>query len=97
MEKPINTVWQLLGQQSSYTWGFKANSYMERYLMETELPKFVRLNDTSFIHTQATDEVIDMVRNGRHVYIDWKTNLMHIMKRQFLRNDRCDFSLSMFS
>lgn len=54
----------------------------------------MRLNDSTMLHDQATDEVIEMVRHGQHVYIDWKTNLQHIMKRQYLQNDRCDFSLS---
>lgn len=97
MEKPINTVWQLIAKQNSYSWGYKGNTYMEKYLMETDLPKYMKLNASGIIHPQATNEVIELVRAGKHVYIDWKTNLQHIMKRQFLRNDRCDFSLSMCS
>lgn len=96
MEKPISTVWQLIAQQNSYSWGYKGNTYMEKYLMETDLPKYIRLNASGIIHPQATDEVIESVRAGKHVYMDWKTNLQHIMKRQFLRYDRCDFSLSVY-
>lgn len=57
----------------------------------------MRLNESGIVHQQPSEEIIQLVRNGKHVYIDWKTNLQHVMKRQFLKTDRCDFSLSMYS
>lgn len=33
------------------------------------------------------------MRSERHVYIDWKSNLQRIMRREFLATDACDFAL----
>lgn len=33
MEMPIETVWQLLGHGGTYSWGYKGNTYMEKYLI----------------------------------------------------------------
>lgn len=45
------------------------------------------------LYDEETNEMIEAVREGKHVHIDWKTNLQYIMKREFLEYDRCDFIL----
>lgn len=35
-----------------------------------------------------------MVRQGKFVHIDWRSNLQYIMRREYLRTDTCDFTLS---
>lgn len=55
--------------------------------------KYKRLNDGAIVHIQETMDIIEQVRQGKHVYIDWKSNLQYIMKREFLETDRCDFGL----
>lgn len=32
MEQPIDTVWQLLAQEGTYSWGIKSNTLLEKYL-----------------------------------------------------------------
>lgn len=44
-------------------------------------------------HEEVSPETVEKVRYGKHIHIDWKTNLHYIMKREFLLNDRCDFVL----
>ena len=38
-------------------------------------------------------EALERVRLGTHVYIDWRVNLLQLMKRDFNSNGRCDFSI----
>lgn len=56
-------------------------------------PKYRELYDHAEIHSKQDAQVVDRVRKGEHVYIDWKTNLLFLMKREFLETGRCDFSL----
>lgn len=63
------------------------------YLQGTDDVKYKKLFDGAIVHLQESDEIIQQVRRGKHVYIDWKSNLQYIMKREFLLTDRCDFGL----
>lgn len=45
------------------------------------------------LYAHETSEIIENVRRGKHVYIDWKINLQYILKRDFLQTDRCDLGL----
>lgn len=96
MEIPVNTVHELTNNKNGYTWGIRANTYLEKYLMETDIEKYMRLNESVVIHDQASVDVVELVRKGKHVFIDWKSNLMHIMRMNYLEFERCDFSMSTF-
>ncbi|XP_026819270.1 ionotropic receptor 93a-like [Rhopalosiphum maidis] len=37
--------------------------------------------------------IIERVRSGKHAFIHRRTNLMYIMKNDFLKTNRCDFSI----
>nr|CAD7575173.1 unnamed protein product [Timema californicum] len=45
-------------------------------------------------HPELTPEVINHVRWGQHVYLEWKINLQYLMKREFLATNSCDFALA---
>lgn len=94
MEIPINSVHALVNNKDGFSWGIRANTYLEKYLHETDIEKYIRFNKSTIVHERASGEMVQMVRNGKHVYVDWKTNILHIMKKEFLLNDRCDFSMS---
>lgn len=64
------------------------------YSQDTEEAKYRLLYDGAKFHYEDTNDIIESIRSGKYVYIDWKTNLQYIMKREFLANDRCDFALS---
>ncbi|XP_059609151.1 ionotropic receptor 93a [Phlebotomus argentipes] len=93
IEIPITTIGQLVNKRSFVSWSTKSGSFLEEFLAETDEPKYKRLLDGMEFQTEATNEIIESVRQGKHVYIDWKSNLQYIMKREFLVNDRCDFAL----
>lgn len=94
MEIPLNTVHDLVHNKNGYTWGIRTNTYLEKYLRETDINKYLLLNRSTVIHERASTEAVQLIRNGKHVFVDWKTNILHIMKKEFLINDRCDFSIS---
>lgn len=54
----------------------------------------MKLNDTTEIHDSISNATIARIRNGKHIIIDWETNLMHVMRREFLETDKCEFTLS---
>ncbi|XP_055690671.1 ionotropic receptor 93a [Lutzomyia longipalpis] len=93
IEIPITTVSQLVGKAGAVSWSTKSGSFLEEFLAETDEPKYKRLLDGMTFNTETSAETIESVRRGRHVYIDWKSNLQYIMKKEFLINDRCDFAL----
>lgn len=62
-------------------------------MRNSDEPKYNRLLRGSDFTKDVTPEIIQKVRTGKHIYIDWKSNLQYIMKKEFLVNDRCDFSL----
>jgi glutamate receptor, ionotropic, invertebrate len=75
------------------TWGLRANTYLEDYLKESDNVKHQLLLKFAASHDELTGDIIERVRQGHHVYIDWKMNLLYIMKSQFLQTDHCDFAL----
>lgn len=95
MEIPVNTVHELINNKNGITWGIRGNTFVEKYLRETDIEKYMRLNESATVYTQVTPDVIERVRKGKHIFIDWKSNLLHIMRKHYLEFDRCDFSLSM--
>uniref|UniRef100_A0A1B0CLF6 Putative glutamate-gated kainate-type ion channel receptor subunit glur5 n=1 Tax=Lutzomyia longipalpis TaxID=7200 RepID=A0A1B0CLF6_LUTLO len=90
IEIPITT----LEKTGAVSWSTKIREvFFEEFLVETDEPKYKRLLDGMTFNTETSAETIESVRRGRHVYIDWKSNLQYIMKKEFLINDRCDFAL----
>lgn len=54
------------------------------------------LYEGAILHDLADDVLLDMIRNQKHVYIEWKTNLQWLMKQDFVKTNSCDFSLGLF-
>lgn len=93
IEIPITTVGQLVGKSGAVSWSTKSGTFLEEFLSETDEPKYKKLLDGMAFNTETSSDTIENVRQGKHVYIDWKSNLQYIMKKEFLVNDRCDFAL----
>lgn len=66
-------------------------------MQETDIEKYVKLNDSTETHDSVTNSTISRVRSGKHIIIDWETNLLNIMRKEYLETDKCEFTLSMFS
>lgn len=44
-------------------------------------------------HEGLSRSIIERVRSGKHAFIHRQTNLMYIMKDDFLKTNRCDFAI----
>jgi len=44
-------------------------------------------------HEELSQSIIERVRSGKHAFIHRRTNLMYIMKNDFLKTNRCDFAI----
>ncbi|XP_011686860.1 PREDICTED: glutamate receptor ionotropic, delta-2-like [Wasmannia auropunctata] len=95
MDTAILTVDDLIAHKRHLTWGFPNGSYLEEYLKNAEEEKYHILLERAQIHnaTQAVD-VIERVKAGKHVLIDWRSTLRFSMRSDLLLTEGCAFSLS---
>lgn len=56
-------------------------------------PKLKALYTQAELHSGITEELMNRVRSGKHIYIHRKTNLLFLLKKEFQRTNSCDFSL----
>ncbi|KAG5667976.1 hypothetical protein PVAND_015934 [Polypedilum vanderplanki] len=90
----VKTVGELV-RQSAMSWGMRSGTYFEDYIRDSnDIPKYETLYKGAKFHSDENPEIIDLVRQGKHVYIDWKSNLLYIMRREYLKTETCDFALS---
>lgn len=90
----VKTVGQLVSQ-SSLSWGMRSGTYLEEYIRETQdIPKYTKLFRGGKFYLDEDENIIDDVRKGHHAYIDWRSNLQYIMRREYLVTGTCDFTLS---
>ncbi len=54
---------------------------------------FRAIYEGAIFHDQADENLLAKIRDHHHYYIEWKTNLLFIMKRNFLQSNACDYSL----
>jgi glutamate receptor, ionotropic, invertebrate len=52
------------------------------------------LYESAIFYSDENSFIINEVREGKQVHIDWRSNLKYIMRREFLSTDTCDFTLS---
>ncbi|KYN41871.1 Glutamate receptor delta-2 subunit [Trachymyrmex septentrionalis] len=91
----ILTVDDLIAQKNKLTWGFPNGSFLEEYLKNAEEEKYHILLERAIIHN-ATQEVdmIEQIKMGKHVLIDWRSTLRFLMRSDLLLTKGCAFSLS---
>lgn len=44
-------------------------------------------------HKELSQSIIERVRSGKHALIHRQTNLIYVMKTDFLQTNRCDFTI----
>ncbi|XP_014486779.1 PREDICTED: glutamate receptor ionotropic, delta-2-like [Dinoponera quadriceps] len=95
MDTAILTVDDLIAHKGKVTWGFPNGSFLGEYLKNAEDEKYHIIWERAEIHnaTQAA-EVIEKVKAGKHVLIDWRSTLRFLMRNDLLLNGGCSFSLS---
>ncbi|XP_032780449.2 ionotropic receptor 93a [Daphnia magna] len=90
---PINTLQDLIDNKGSLTWGILRGTALEDFLKTSDEKLYRDLYEGAILHDLADDILLDMIRNQKHVYIEWKTNLQWLMKQDFVKTNSCDFSL----
>ena len=56
-------------------------------------PKMKELYDRAELHAGVTEKLMSRVRQGEHIYMNRKTNILFLLKREFQRTNSCDYSL----
>ncbi|XP_062556939.1 ionotropic receptor 93a isoform X2 [Armigeres subalbatus] len=92
---PITTINQLIRNEQGVSWSIRRGTLLEQFLQETDDPKYVKLHKQAKYVSEESTKMVDTIRSGHHVHIDWRTNLKYLMKKEFLKSDRCDFALSL--
>ncbi|CAG9864021.1 unnamed protein product [Phyllotreta striolata] len=93
---PITTLDELIAHKDTVSWSFREGSFLEKELAISNEPRYKTILERRLKHTSTDNEgLIRSMVEGKHVYIDWKQKLTFIMKRQFLKTDRCDFVLGL--
>jgi hypothetical protein len=71
---------------------------LEEFIKDTDSEKvsekYQHLYKGASFYSDENEKIIDEVRKGKHVYIDWRSNLKYIMRREYLKTETCDFALS---
>ncbi|KAF6200681.1 hypothetical protein GE061_005125 [Apolygus lucorum] len=98
MDKLISNIDQLMEKSAfngkgTITWSFPKTSTIHQLLKDTDNNKFNDFYEAGEKLEQLTPDVISRIRNGEHVYIQRKSMLLYIMKQEFLRTQRCDYSI----
>ena len=44
------------------------------------------------MYRKLESETIEKIRKGEHVYMDWKTNMLFLTKKQYMETGTCDFT-----
>lgn len=44
-------------------------------------------------HGELSRTVVERVRSGKHAFVHRRTNLIYIMKNDYLQTNRCDFTI----
>ena len=55
-------------------------------------PKYKELYDNAQLYRKLESETVEKIRKGEHVYMDWKTNMLFLTKKQYMETGTCDFT-----
>jgi hypothetical protein len=90
----VKTIGELVSS-TTLSWGMRSGTYLEEYIRDVaDIPKYTQLHKGATFYQEENEGIADQVRKGKHVYIDWKSNLLYIMRREHLKTETCDFALS---
>lgn len=73
----------------------RSGTYLEDCIRNVQdAPKYTALYKSATLYAEENEQIADEVRKGTHAYIDWRSNLQYIMRREHLKTETCDFALS---
>lgn len=95
MDTPILTVEDLLSRSDEFTWGFPNGSFLEEYLQGNDLAKYKSLlANSERQNSSSLYDNLNRIREGKHVFIDWRSSLTFLMRKDYLITEKCSFFLS---
>lgn len=89
----LNTVNMILKEVHTFI-KFEINQIIFVSIQETDIEKYVKLNESTETHDSINNVTMTRIRAGKHIVIDWETNLLNVMRKEFLETDKCEFTLS---
>ncbi|XP_042864338.1 ionotropic receptor 93a-like [Penaeus japonicus] len=93
IENAVSSLDDLLRVKDSMTWGYIGGTVLENYFNNAK-EKFADIGSLAEVHDAKSSQALyDRVRSSPHAFLEWKTNLLFIMKDEFRATDSCDFSL----
>ncbi|XP_050438335.1 ionotropic receptor 93a isoform X2 [Adelges cooleyi] len=95
MDTMVSNIAELMNRKSQgYTWGIPESSNLHTLL--TTLPDDMAVKTlikNAEHHKEVSSSIVERVRAGKHAFIQRRTNLIYLMKNDFLLTNRCDFAI----
>eukprot|EP00095_Tigriopus_kingsejongensis_P008685 maker-scaffold483_size159862-snap-gene-0.37 protein:Tk08685 transcript:maker-scaffold483_size159862-snap-gene-0.37-mRNA-1 annotation:"olfactory ionotropic receptor ir93a" len=98
MELPIKSLTDLIQESANEgtTWGLLNNSVVQTYLQNSQEEKHQTIVNGAVMHPSVfNQDIVESIKTEGHSLIEWKTTLDIIMKEEYNRTSKCDFSLGM--
>ncbi|XP_063220917.1 ionotropic receptor 93a-like isoform X3 [Bacillus rossius redtenbacheri] len=92
-ERAVASLDELLERPAGVSWGVLGGSDLADRLESSDDPRMQALFAGAEKHRDQGERLIRAVRLSRHVYLEWKINLVYLMKRQYVSTNSCDFVL----
>ncbi|XP_060523883.1 ionotropic receptor 93a isoform X1 [Cylas formicarius] len=92
IDTPITTLEELIRYRETVTWSIAKNSFLDDQLKTSTDETYKLLYDEQ-IEIDDQKLLLDKIKSGKHVYIDWKIKLQYYMKQEFLISDTCLLTL----
>ncbi|XP_063220916.1 ionotropic receptor 93a-like isoform X2 [Bacillus rossius redtenbacheri] len=93
-ERAVASLDELLERPAGVSWGVLGGSDLADRLESSDDPRMQALFAGAEKHRDQGERLIRAVRLSRHVYLEWKINLVYLMKRQYVSTNSCDFVLA---
>jgi len=90
----IDAMLSQTGPADDATWGLLNGSVVEGYLKVARNSKFEEVYQMSEFHANpVTQDVLDAIKDDKHVLIDWKPTLDLLMKTEYGKTKRCEYAI----
>ncbi|XP_044760958.1 ionotropic receptor 93a [Coccinella septempunctata] len=93
MEKPLTTFDDLLAQKDRIFWSMIEGSYIEDELQNFGDSKYKLLYNMR-VKNQTREKILIEVAAGKQVFIDWKLHLQYLMRREYIKSNKCEYALA---
>ncbi|XP_017778842.1 PREDICTED: glutamate receptor ionotropic, delta-2 [Nicrophorus vespilloides] len=93
IDNPIATLDDLLDHRDTVSWSMTKGSFLETQLKSATEDKYQALYRGSTGMDAKAIEMLPLIQEGKHIFIDWKIRLQYIMRKQYLLTGKCNLAL----